>query len=104
MLRSMASCGSVPALYLKSNRTAPSPRTVAAIFRATVSGDPTYSDLSAISRSYSARLVGGQPRSDPIRFRITWWWGQSSSAAPASVSARWPGEWTRTGSVAVWPS
>ena len=39
MLRIIFSCGSVPALYLRSNRDAPSASTVAAIFRATVSGD-----------------------------------------------------------------
>ena len=71
MVRIMASCGSVPALYLRSKREAPSTWTVAAIFRATVSGEPTYSDPTAISRSYSARLVGGQPRSEPMRLRMT---------------------------------
>jgi len=49
MLRSMISWPSVPALYLKSKREAPSARTVAAIFRATVSGEPTYSEPAAIS-------------------------------------------------------
>jgi hypothetical protein len=43
-----------------------------AVLRATVSGEPTYSEPAAISRSNSARLVGGQPRSAPIRFRMTW--------------------------------
>ena len=37
----MSACGSVPALYFISNRPAPKTRIVAAIFRATVSGDPT---------------------------------------------------------------
>jgi hypothetical protein len=43
-----------------------------AVLRATVSGEPTYSEPAAISRSNSARLGGGQPRSAPIRFRMTW--------------------------------
>lgn len=41
MLRIIRSCDSVPALYFKSNRLTSSSRTVFAIFRATVSGDPT---------------------------------------------------------------
>jgi hypothetical protein len=41
MLRIIASWGSSPALYLRSNRLTPSAVAVAAILRATVSGDPT---------------------------------------------------------------
>ncbi len=41
MLRISFSCGSVPALYFRSKRAAPSVLAVAAILRATVSGAPT---------------------------------------------------------------
>ena len=72
MLVRTSSCRSVPALYLRAKRDAPRARTVAAILRATVSAEPTYSEPTSISRSNSARLVGPQPRSAPMRFRITW--------------------------------
>jgi hypothetical protein len=55
----------------ESKREAPRPRTVAAIFLATISGEPTHNEPTATSRSNSAGVVGGQPRSDPIRLRIT---------------------------------
>ena len=41
MLRIIFSCDSGPALYFMSKRLTPSAFTVAAIFRATVSGEPT---------------------------------------------------------------
>src|ERR1700721_3010576 len=59
------------ALYFISNMESRSAFALAAIFRDTVSGDPTYSDPCSISRSNSARCIGGQPRSAPIRSRMT---------------------------------
>ena len=100
MLRSIVSCASVPALYLRSKREAPSAATVAAIFRATVSGEPTYSDPAAISL-LELRPAGRGPAAlgaDPVPHDLDSA-GQSSSRAWASVSATWPGEWTPTGSV-----
>ncbi len=45
------SCENGPALYLRSKRVAPTAFSVAAILRATVSGDPTYSEPCSISCS-----------------------------------------------------
>ena len=43
-------------------------------------------------------VIGPQPRSAPIRSRIRFMCGHSSSRASSSVSATWPGECTPTGS------
>ena len=77
---------------------------VAAIFVATVSGEPTHSAPSGpASRSNCARVTGGHPRSAPMRVISAAWCGQSSSRACSSVAATWPGEWTPIGSVS-WPN
>ena len=73
MLFINAECGNVPALYFMSKRERPSSLIVAAIFAATVPGEPTHNAPSGpASLSKFARTAGGQPRSAPMRVIITW--------------------------------
>ena len=92
------SWGVGPLAYLRSNRSSPSVRTVAAIFCATVSGDPTYIAPDLTSLWKSASTASPHPRSRPIWLRLTSQCGMASAAALASVSAMKPGEWTAMGS------
>ncbi len=75
----------------------PSARTVAAIFCATVSGEPTKRAPCSTSASNWSRVAGPQPRSAPIRSRLALKCGKSWSRASWSVSATNPGECTPTG-------
>ena len=55
--------GSSRVLHVKPRQ----PQIVAAILRATVSGEPIYSEPSSTSAKNRALVVGGQPRSRPMR-------------------------------------
>jgi hypothetical protein len=68
-----ASCGKVPLLYLRSKRERPSALTVAAIFAATVSGEPTYSPPSgpaACSNCPRPNLIGQYSFFDDVPQRL----------------------------------
>ena len=61
MLFIIAACGSVPALYFRSNRESPSARAVWTILAATVSGAPTQSAPSGPGFAFELRARHGRP-------------------------------------------
>ena len=100
MLRIIASCGSVPALYLRSNRDAPS----ALHGRGDLPGDGLgRADVERARRDLAVVLgpAGRAPAAlgaDPVPHHLVVA-ARARSRACASVSAMWPGEWMPTGSV-----
>jgi hypothetical protein len=72
---------------------------VEAIFWATVSGEPTYSDpCGPVSQSKDSSVGSAKPRSGAMTAMMSRQRGQNSAFACSSVAATWPGECTSTGS------
>ena len=85
--------------YFRSNRDAPRTRRLAAIFWATVSGEPTYSaPPGPVSASNDSQVGIAKPRSGAMSVMMSRHRGQNSAFACSSVAATWPGECTITGS------
>ncbi|CAH0270010.1 hypothetical protein SRABI128_03368 [Microbacterium sp. Bi128] len=98
MLDMRRSCEIEPLANFSWKRELPSARTVAAILRATVSGEPMYIAPSGPTSCWKRiRLYSGQPRSRPMVLLSSATPSKASSQACWSVSATWPGECTEIG-------